>query len=165
MAYDQNSINAVALERVNETMLRMDERWHDAIKEMRQDFKNSQEKTDAKFEKINDTLAKLVTVDIENKEIKESLGRAFRRIEMVEHHQTSDGCPAHKSFLAVRAEQIKAFESLADECEEKHEAMNKRLETLEQKPLKAMDKIWMALLGALGTGVGGYILLKIGVSK
>ena len=163
MVYDAGSINAVALERLNETMLRMDEYWREAIKEMRQDFKAHQDKTDTKFEKINETLAKLVTVDIENKEIKESLKRAFARIETMEHQQSSEGCPAHKAFLAVRTEQIKAFEALADECEEKHEKMNIRIETLEQKPMKAMDKFSMAVIGALGAGLGGWLLLKFGV--
>ena len=123
------------------------------------------DKHDDKIDMIVQAMQQLIKVDVENKEIKESLARLFKRVEMVEHHQTSDGCPAHKSFLAVRAEQIKVFESLADECEEKHEAMNKRVETLEQKPMKAMDKILMAILGAIGTGIGGWLLLKFGVSK
>lgn len=153
MQYDPIEAFTIALEKFE---VRMDARDEKLEKRL--------DKQDSKIDGIIKTLELLVKVDIENKEIKESLGRAFKRIETMEHQQTSDGCPAHKAFLAVRAEQLKAFESLADECEEKHEAMHKRLEILEQKPLKAMDKVWMAILGALGTGVGGWLLLKFGVS-
>lgn len=163
MATDEFSIHAVALERVNETMMRMDERWYGAIKEMRADFKTSQDKTDAKFEKINETLAKLVAVDTEVKEFRESIGRAYKRIEAVEHNQNTEGCPVHKSFLAVRAEQIKQYDALAKECQENHNELEQRIEALEQKPAKAMDKVAMGVLGALGAGFGGWILIKFGI--
>ena len=163
MATDEFSIHAVALERVNETMMRMDERWYEAIKEMRADFKTSQDKTDAKFEKINETLAKLVAVDTEVKEFRECIGRAYKRIEAVEHNQNTEGCSAHKSFLAVRAEQLKQYDALAKECQENHNELEQRIEALEQKPAKAMDKVAMGVLGALGAGFGGWILIKFGI--
>ena len=143
MAMDEMSFVVTTLERINTKL----------------------DKHDDKIDMIVQAMQQLIKVDVENKEIKESLARAFKRLEIMEQQQASDGCPAHKAFLAVRTEQLKAFEALADECEEKHETMNKRLETLEQKPLKAMDKVWMALLGALGTGFGGWILIKFGVGK
>lgn len=163
MATDEFSIHTVALERVNETMMRMDERWYEAIKEMRADFKASQDKTDAKFEKINETLSKLVAVDTETKELRESLARNYKRLEAVEHNQNNEGCPAHKGFLAVRAEQIKQYDALAKECQENHDNLEHRIEALEQKPIKAMDKVAMGVLGALGAGFGGWILIKFGI--
>ena len=143
MAMDEMSFVVTTLERINTKL----------------------DKHDDKIDMIVQAMQQLIKVDVENKEIKESLARAFKRLEIMEQQQSSDGCPAHKAFLAVRAEQLKAFEALAEECEEKHETINKRLETLEQKPLKAIDKVWMALLGAIGTGVGGWLLIKLGVGK
>ena len=49
MAYDGESLIATALERLNENMLRMDERWT-----------KYQEKTDAKLDKMSEVLGKLV---------------------------------------------------------------------------------------------------------
>ena len=164
MATDEFSIHTVALERVNETMMRMDERWYEAIKEMRADFKASQDKTDAKFEKINETLSKLVAVDTETKELRESLARNYKRLEAVEHNQNTDGCQAHKSFLVLKKEQDERNAEHKKECQENHEELEKRIETLEQKPMKLVDKVFMAVLGALGAGVGTWILLKFGVS-
>ena len=163
MAKDEFSIHTAALELVNETMMRMDERWHGAIKEMRADFKASQDKTDAKFEKINETLAKLVAVDTEVKEFRESMGRAYKRIEAVEHNQNTEGCPVHKAFVALRNEQLKKYEGIALTCKENHDELEQRIEALEQKPAKAMDKVAMGVLGALGAGFGGWILIKFGI--
>ena len=49
------------------------------------------------------------------------------------------------------------------ECREKYESLEERIEILEQKPMKLVDKFAMAIIGALGVGVGGWILLRIGV--
>lgn len=123
------------------------------------------DKHDDKIDMIVTALQQLVKVDIENKEIKEALGRVFKRVEALEHNQNTDGCAAHKAFVRLRDEQLKKYDAIIVECKEDREDIKKRVEILEQKPMKAMDKVWMALLGALGTGVGGYILLKIGVTK
>lgn len=143
MAIDEMSFVVTTLERINTKL----------------------DKHDDKIDMIVTAMQQLIKVDVENKEIKESLSIAFKRLEAIEHNQSTEGCPAHKAFVAVRAEQLKAYDALAKECEERSEAMDKRIEVLEQKPLKAIDKVWMALLGALGTGIGWYILLKFGVSK
>lgn len=123
------------------------------------------DKHDDKIDMIVQAMQQLVKVDTENKEIKEALGRVFKRVEALEHNQNTDGCAAHKAFVRLRDEQLKKYEAIIVECKENREEIEKRVEILEQKPMKAMDKVWMALLGALGTGIGGYILLKIGVSK
>lgn len=123
------------------------------------------DKHDDKIDMIVQAMQQLVKVDTENKEIKEALGRVFKRIEAVEHNQNTDGCASHKAFVRLRDEQLKKYEAIIVECKEDREEIEKRVEILEQKPMKAMDKVWMALLGALGTGIGGYILLKFGVSK
>lgn len=143
MAMDEMSFIVTTLERINTKL----------------------DKHDDKIDMIVTAMQQLIKVDVENKEIKESLSRVFKRIEAIEHNQTTEGCPAHKSFVAVRNQQLKGYEQIIGECEERYENVDTRLTALEQKPLKAMDKVWMATLGALGTGLGGWLLLKFGVSK
>ena len=123
------------------------------------------DKHDDKIDMIVQAMQQLVKVDTENKEIKEALGRAFKRLEDVEKNQNTDGCPVHKAFVKLREEQIKSYEKIITECKENKAELEERIEALEQKPLKAMDKFYMALIGALGAGLGGWILLKFGVSK
>ena len=143
MAMDEMSFVVTTLERINTKL----------------------DKHDDKIDMIVQAMQQLVKVDTENKEIKEALGRVFKRVEVLEHNQNTDGCAAHKAFVRLRDEQLKKYEAIIVECKEDREEIEKRVEILEQKPLKAMDKVWMALLGALGTGFGGWILIKFGVGK
>ena len=143
MAVDEMSFVVTTLERINAKL----------------------DKHDDKIDMIVTAMQQLVKVDTENKEIKEALGRVFKRVEVLEQNQNTDGCAAHKAFVRLRDEQLKKYDSIIVECKEDREEIKKRVEVLEQKPMKAMDKVWMALLGALGAGLGGWILLKFGVSK
>ena len=122
------------------------------------------DKHDDKLDLIVQVMRQLVKVDTETKELRESLGRNYKRLEAVEHNQNTDGCQAHKSFLALKKEQDERNAEHKKECQENHEELEKRIETLEQKPMKLVDKVFMAVLGALGAGVGTWILLKFGVS-
>lgn len=143
MAVDEMSLVVTTLERINQKL----------------------DKHDDKIDMIVTALSQLVKVDTETKELRERMVRMYKRLEAVEHNQNTDGCQAHKAFLAVRAEQVKSYEILAKNCQEKHVELEERLEVLEQKPMKAMDKFSMAVIGALGAGLGGWLLLKFGVSK
>ena len=122
------------------------------------------DKHDDKLDLIVQVMHQLVKVDTETKELRESLGRNYKRLEAVEHNQNTDGCQAHKSFLVLKKEQDERNAEHKKECQENHEELEKRIKTLEQKPMKLVDKIFMAVLGALGAGVGTWILLKFGVS-
>lgn len=122
------------------------------------------DKHDDKLDLIVQVMQQLVKVDTETKELRESLGRNYKRLEAVEHNQNTDGCQAHKSFLVLKKEQDERNAEHKKECQENHEELEKRIKTLEQKPMKLVDKIFMAVLGALGAGVGTWILLKFGVS-
>ena len=122
------------------------------------------DKHDDKLDLIVQVMHQLVKVDTETKELRESLGRNYKRLEAVEHNQNTDGCQAHKSFLVLKKEQDERNAEHKKECQENHEELEKRIKTLEQKPMKLVDKIFMAMLGALGAGVGTWILLKFGVS-
>lgn len=143
MAMDEMSFVVTTLERINTKL----------------------DKHDDKIDMIVTTLSQLVKVDTENKENRESIIRLFKRLEVVEHNQNTDGCQAHKAFVAVRNEQLKQFEALAKSCQENHDELEQRIEELEQKPIKAMAKVWMGVLGAIGAGIGGWVLIKFGVKQ
>ena len=123
------------------------------------------DKHDDKLDLIVQVMQQLVKVDTETKELRESLSRAYKRLEAVENNQNTEGCQAHKNFVALRNEQLVHFKELAKSCQDNHDTLEERIEALEQKPMKAVDKFSMALIGALGVGLGGWILLKLGVSK
>lgn len=141
MAMDEMSFVVTTLERINSKL----------------------DKHDDKIDMIVTALQQLVKVDTETKELRESLGRAYKRLEAVENNQNTDGCQAHKNFVALRNEQLVHFKELAKSCQDNHDSLEERIEALEQKPMKAVDKFAMALIGALGVGLGGWILLKFGV--
>ena len=143
MAIDEMSFIVTTLERIN----------------------NRLDKHDDKLDLIVQVMQQLVKVDTETKELRESLARNYKRLEAVEHNQNTDGCQAHKNFLVLRGEQIKKYEDIAKECKDSHEELETRIKALEDKPMKLVDKFAMAIIGALGVGVGGWILLRIGVSK
>ena len=124
---------------------------------------NRLDKHDDKLDLIVQVMQQLVKVDTETKELRESLGRAYKRLEAVENNQNTDGCQALKNFVVFRNEQLVHFKELAKNCQDNHDTLEERIEALEQKPLKVVDKFAMAIIGALGVGIGGWILLKFGV--
>lgn len=141
MAMDEMSFVVTTLERINARL----------------------DKHDDKLDLIVQVIQQFVKVDTETKELRESLARNYKRLEAVEHNQNTDGCQAHKSFLTLRAEQLKKYEEIAKSCKDNHDELETRIEALEQKPIKALDKVLMAILGAVGAGVGGWILIKFGI--
>jgi hypothetical protein len=143
MAIDEMSFVVTTLERINSKL----------------------DKHDEKFDMIVLSMQQLVKVDTENKEIKESLARVFKRLESVEHNQNSDGCQAHKNFVSLRNEQLVHYKELVDTYKEKQDTLEDRIETLEQKPMKLIDKFVLAVVAVLGAGLGGFIMTKLGVSK
>jgi predicted nucleic acid-binding Zn-ribbon protein len=72
--------------------------------------------------------------------------------------------------IALHAKEIKELKDrhsvgcpLLREVNEDFDKLELRVKTIEQKPLKAMDKVWMALLGALGGGLGMALFKKFGL--
>ena len=141
MAMDEMSFVVTTLERIN---VRLD-------------------KHDDKLDLIVQVMQQLVKVDTETKELRESLAQNYKRLEAVEHNQNTDGCQAHKNFIILKKEQDERAIENKKECREKYESLEERIEILEQKPMKLVDKFSMAIIGALGAGVGTWLLLKFGV--
>ena len=140
MAYDGDSLIATALERLNENMLRMDERWT-----------KYQEKTDAKLDKMSEVLGKLVYIDAEmkeaNKRVHHRIDEVEKKIDRINEAHNNGGCYVFREYIAH------------------NEGLNidDRLKTLENKGSKrwevAVNKIieWAILF------VIGAVLLKFGV--
>ena len=141
MAMDEMSFVVTTLERINARL----------------------DKHDDKLDLIVQVMQQLVKVDTETKELRESLARNYKRLEAVERNQNTDGCQAHKNFIILKKEQDERAIENKKECREKYESLEERIEILEQKPIKLVDKFAMAILGALGAGVGTWLLLKFGV--
>ena len=121
------------------------------------------DKHDDKIDMIAQAMQQLVKVDTENKEIKERLQSLFKRVEIMENYHNTSGCPAHKAFLDVRKEQLKAYDNAAEDCEERQDKLEQRIKTIEDKPMAAMNKFALAVVATLGAGFGGWLLLKFGV--
>ena len=139
---------------VNETSM-----LHVAIQNLVVEVRNTNDKVDG----LTKEMSILISNQKEIKELRDSLGRVFKRVESIEHHQSNDGCPAHKADMKLSDEKRKGYEKIVKDNEEEHKDFDTRITLLEQKPMKAMDKFTMALIGALGVGFGGWILLKFGV--
>lgn len=121
------------------------------------------DKHDDKIDMIVQAMQQLVKVDTENKEIKESMQRLFKRVELMESYHSKGGCPAHQAFLDVRKEQLKAYDAVAEECEDRQDKLEIRIKQLEDKPMVALNKFALAVVATLGAGFGGWVLLKFGV--
>ena len=151
MAYDSESLIATALERLNENMIRMDERWT-----------KYQEKTDAKLDKMSEVLGKLVYIDIEVKEsskrIHHRIDEIEKRVEKVEINQHEEGCPVHKQFIAQRNEQVVRFKKVSED-------LDTRLKAIEGKGSKVWEVARNKAIEWSVVFVIGAVLLKFGVGK
>lgn len=140
---DEYSVVAVALERMNEKLDRHDD----------------------KFDMIAQTLQTLVKIDTETKELRESMVRAFKRIENVEHNQNTEGCPAHKSFLAVRSEQLKGYDALTKKCQDNNDKLDARLKAIEELPKKRIEIAIVEVIKWTTIIILGIVGIKIGLTK
>ena len=149
MAYDGESLIATAIERLNENMMRMDERQQ-----------KYQEKTDSKLDKMGEVLGKLVYIDTEVKEsskrIHHRIDEVEKRVAKVEVNQHEEGCPVHKQFISQRNEQVTRFKEVA-------ENLDTRLKTIEGKGSKRWEVAVNKLIEWAILFVIGAVLLKFGV--
>ena len=151
MTYDGESLVATAIERLNENMMRMDERWNEAMREMRSDFKHYQQVTDAKMDKTNELLGKLVHIDTEmkegNKRIHHRIDEVEKHVEKIEEKHNTGGCSAFKEYLVK-------FDGLN---------LDTRLKTIETKGSKRWEAVVVKILEYSAIFIIGAVALKIGV--
>lgn len=119
------------------------------------------DKHDDKFELIAQTLQKLVAVDIELKNTKDALTDIRDEVKELKEHQTTDGCPAHKAFVAVRNEQLKGYQKLAEECSDKYTKLEKRVTIIEEAPKEIRGYFLKGFLGAIGAGFLSWIIWTV----
>ena len=142
MAYDGESLIATAIERLNENMLRMDERWT-----------KYQDKTDAKLDKMGEVLGKLVYIDTEmketNKRVHHRIDEVEKKIDRINEAHNSSGCSVFRGYIAH------------------NDGLNidDRLKTLENKGSKRWEVVVNKLIEWAVVFVIGAVLLKFGVSK
>ena len=151
MAYDGESLVATAIERLNENMMRMDERWNEAMREMRSDFKHYQQATDAKMDKTNELLGKLVHIDTEmkegNKRIHHRIDEIQKNVEKIEEKHNTGGCFALKEHLVK-------FDGLN---------LDTRLKTIETKGSKRWEAVVIKVLEYSAIFIIGAVALKLGM--
>ena len=87
------------------------------------------------------------------------------RVLKIEDKQLTNGCSVLQKFITGHDNELKHNLEKIQKCDDFKKTVETELNDIKMKPLKAMDKVWMALLGAMGAGIGGWILLKLGVGK
>lgn len=87
------------------------------------------------------------------------------RVLKIEDKQLTNGCSVLQKFITGHDNELKHNLEKIQKCEDFKKTVETELNDIKMKPLKAMDKVWMALLGALGAGIGGWLLIKLGVGK
>ena len=87
------------------------------------------------------------------------------KVFKIEDRQLTNGCPVLQKFITGHDNELKHNLEKIQKCEDFKKTVEIELNDIKMKPLKSIDKFYMALLGALGAGLGGYILFKIGVTK
>ena len=140
---DEYSVVAVALERINDKL----------------------DKHDEKFDMIAQTLQTLVKIDTETKVLREGQFKLLKRLEVVETNQNTDGCPAHKSFVKVREEQLKGYNELANKCKENHKELDARLKVIEELPKKRLEVAIVEVIKWATIIILGIVGVKIGLTK
>lgn len=153
MAIDSKSLNIVAVEKLSETIKTMDDRWYEAIKEMRTEFKLYQEKTDIKLEKMNELLSKLVHIDTEvkenNKRIHHRIDDNEKNIEHITATRLNGGCTSFREHVAH-------MDGLN---------LDERLKTIEERGSKRVEVAIIETIKWATIIVLGLIGIKIGLTK
>ena len=76
------------------------------------------------------------------------------RVLKIEDKHFTNGCSVLQKFITGHDNELK--HNL-----EKLQKVETELNDIKMKPLKAMDKVWMAILGAIGGGIGVAVLKKM----
>lgn len=115
---------------------------HVAIQNLVVEVRNTNEKVDT----LSKEMGLLIANQVEIRELKESVTRAFKRLETIENERNNGmGCP---SFRATK--------KVVDDLELESKAQK-------EKPIKMIDKFVLSIIAVCGASVGGWILLKFGV--
>ena len=134
---------------------------HVAIQNLVVEVRNTNDKVDG----LTKEMSILISNQKEIKELRDSLGRVFKRVENIEHHQSNDGCPAHKADMKLSDEKRKGYEKIDKDNEEEHEEFNMRIKAIEDLPKKRTEAVIIEVIKWVTVFVMGAIALKFGVTK
>lgn len=84
------------------------------------------------------------------------------RVLKVEDKQLTNGCSVLQKFITGHDNELKHNLEKIQKCEDFKKTVETELNDIKMKPLKAMDKVWMAILGAIGGGIGLAVFKKMG---
>ena len=83
------------------------------------------------------------------------------RVLKIEDKHLTNGCFGLQRFITSHDNELRHNLEKLQECEEFKKTVETELNDIKMKPLKAMDKVWMAILGAIGGGIGLAVLKKM----
>ena len=84
------------------------------------------------------------------------------RVLKIEDKQLTNGCSVLQKFITGHDNELKHNLEKIQKCEDFKKTVEIELNDIQMKPLKAMDKVWMAILGAIGGGIGLAVFKKMG---
>ena len=84
------------------------------------------------------------------------------RLLKIEDKQLTNGCSVLQKFITGHDNELKHNLEKIQKCDDFKKTVETELNDIKMKPLKAMDKVWMAILGAIGGGIGLAVFKKMG---
>jgi hypothetical protein len=109
--------------------------------------------------KIDDLIETVNCVKVKIAHFEELVPSINRRVTAIEDTQDTTGCVTLRTIIERREGQIGALNTIIIRLDKMLEAHEARIKAIEDKPLKAMDKFGMAVIGALGAGFGGGLMI------
>lgn len=113
---------------------------------------------DKQFSGINNTLTKLIEVDMSIKDLKNSTNKVFNRLEVLEKQANGGECPALRTREHIRAEQIKNYEEKNKNYDIRLCQIENTVKEMKNLPNELLKKI---LLTIVSTIAGGVVLIFI----
>lgn len=144
---DSISVLVIAVERLAESQLDTNKKVDKLIESM------------GKQEVILEKLANIEKSTADSmKRVYHVIDDVKERVVAIENKQINGGCQSFRTFQSLHDNELKHNLEKIDTFEE-------FMKDTKDKPIKIIDKVWMALLGAMGAGIGVWILSKFGVGK
>ena len=83
------------------------------------------------------------------------------RVLKIEDKHLTNGCFGLQKFITSHDNELRHNLEKIQKCEDFKKTVETELNDIKMKPLKAMDKVWMAILGAIGGGIGLAVFKKM----
>ena len=120
---------------------------------------------DGKIDSIAVAIQRLIAVDIEIRELKDSHKRLWKHVETIEAKQMETGCATLNKFISTHDNELKHNLNRIKACEEFNGKVEARIHDIDMKPAKRVDGMITHGLSAFVGALVLYIMAKIGLSK